>query len=595
MLQDFEDILVKTIAGKLRHKDYDRVISLAKKYKQLITGEGIDELLRQFVRREDNDLFEQRKQITKQITPAVMNSIMKPAYKVPRCDNIKKEIIFKVEKKKELLQEKIDKFFGHTSVDGYLSTRFIQLDFTDPNAFIVVEFDYFDPLKENASPRPFEVSSEMAINFKYKNNVLKWLIVLEPITFKSAEGGDVDGEKYTMYLDNNIIVYTEVSNDTRSSEYQEIKRVGEDRAFIVERHQPKGKRVQAFRIGHELDLVTDGRTFVSPAEPAMSWLEKSIKHVSEMDLSVALHAFPQKAVIAKPCNDMHCKGGTHQLTGEICKTCNGSGTLIHKAAHDVIEVPMPKTGDEFPDLAKFVAYFTPDVAFLKWMEEYVDKLEEKAIKAVYNSETFKRDEVQRTATGENIDLQNVYDTLYPIGEQYSYLWCGLVGLIATFTDNDQDLELIHKFPRDFKFKSETELLNDLKAANESSAPVFLKQEISWDIARIRYRDDHQALRRYEVRNYFMPFMGRPFAEITFIISSGLCRPYDKVLWSNFDIIFDDLERENESFYSLKYTEQVKLVNSKVEMILEQTQKSSAITLKTAIDGEEEEQEPVSQD
>jgi hypothetical protein len=588
-LQEFEEILFRTIKDNLRHKDYDRVTHLAKKYKQLITGEGIEEQLKQFVRREDPDLFEQRKRITKQITPAVMNSIMKPAYKISRCDNIKKDIIHPEEKSKQEIIEKAEKFWGISSVDDYLAVRFIQLDFTDPNAFIVVEFDPFDPLKEKAAPRPFEVSSEMAINFKYKNNILQWLIVKDECTYVDKEGKLCAGEKYTMYLPNDIIVYEEVDKETNEilfSDERLIIKVGE-RKFSVQYLQPKGGSVQAFRVGHELDLVTDGRTFVSPAEPAMSWLEKSLKHVSEMDLSVALHVFPQKAAVVHPCPDINCNKGVHRITGGVCSTCNGSGTMTHKAAHDVIEVPMPRTGEEFPDLTKYVAYFTPDIALIKWMDDYVDKLEEKSIKAVYNSETFKRDEVHKTATGENIDLQNVYDTLFPIASHFSFLWKGIYKFIAVFTDNNhKDLQIIHKFPRDFKFKSETELIQDLKTVNDSDAPDFLRQEISWDIAMIRYRDDPEALKRYEVRNYFKPFMGKSFEEIQLIFSLGLARQYDKVLWSNFDIIFDDLERENQGFYDLKYKDQVKLVDKKVQKLMLELEAVKAINLKDAMNGVE---------
>jgi hypothetical protein len=581
-MTEFEDILVKTIAGKIRHRDYDRVTKLSKKYTQLITGEGIDEQLRQFVRREDTDLFTQRKLITKQITPAVMNSIMKPAYKIPRCDNIKKDIFNASSEKVKQIIEKASSFYGRMSVDDYLATRFIQLDFTDPNTFIVIEFDPFDPLHEKASPRPFEVSSEMAINFKFKNNILQWLIVLEPCTFM-RDKQEVPGEKYTMYLNDDIIIYQEVDKDTLNVEGFELKKVGEDRKFLVTYLQPKGGKVQAFRVGHELDLVTNGRTFVSPAEPAMPWLEKSIKHISEMDLSVALHVFPQKAIIALPCPEMHCNKGMNTIENTICKSCSGTGTLVHKSAHDVIQVPMPRSGDEMPDLTKYVAYFTPDIALIQWMSDYADKLEEKAIKAVYNSETFKRDQVEKTATGENVDLQNVYDTLYPISEQLSYLWKGFHWFIAVFTDNDQGTTFFHKFPRDFKFKSESELLNDLKSANESNAPAFLKQEINWDIAMIRYRDDPDSLKRYEVRNKFMPFMGKSPDEITYIFSSGLARQSDKILWANFDIIFSALEKENKGFYDLKHESQAKLVSEKTTAIMEENKLASAIKLNPAIE------------
>lgn len=570
LLQDAKQILKDTIQKSLTHKDYKRVTDLAKKYKRIITGEGLEEELRQFVRREDKDLFEQRCKITKHITPAVCDGIMKPAFKIPRVDNINKQLIFKDdnngEKKKEL-EGKISKFFGDSSLDTYLSTRFLQLSFSDPNAFVVVEFDQFDPQKEKASPRPFEVSSEMAVNYLYKNNVLQWLIVKEGILYKDQDGKERSGFKYTMYLDNDIIIYTQVDPQAPKEEgilYEDLSTNG---WYRVDFAQPKGGKVQAIRVGYKQDLVTDGRTCVSPLHPAMPWIDKSIKHVSEMDLSVALHVFPQKAVIARRCPGESltnsCMNGQAALGG-VCKACNGSGSVVNKTAADVVEVPEPKSGDPFPDLSKYIAYFTPEIAGIKWMDDYVDKLELKAFKAVYNSETFTKDQIQKTATGENIDLDNIYDTLFPLSEQFSISYVYLSSLIAVFTDNNAGLTIIHKFPRDFKFKTETQLIADLKTANDSGAPAFLKQEISKDIARLKYRDNPSDFKKYEVRNYFMPFLGKSETDIQFIISSGLTTQYNKLLWANFDIVFDDLEREILGFYDLPYKAQVSFVNQKVD-------------------------------
>jgi hypothetical protein len=78
----------------------------------------------------------------------------------------------------------------------------------DPNAFIVTEFDPFNNRIEKASPYPFIVSSSDAVDYKYKNNVLQYLIVLERPTVIFKDREEVIN-KYTVYQDNYTIVFTQ--------------------------------------------------------------------------------------------------------------------------------------------------------------------------------------------------------------------------------------------------------------------------------------------------------------------------------------------------------------------------------------------------
>ena len=57
-------------------------------------------------------------------------------------------------------------------VDFWLRNRFLELTFTDPNAFVVIEWEAKE-LNEVVEPYPYEVTSENAFYYKYKNNCFR--------------------------------------------------------------------------------------------------------------------------------------------------------------------------------------------------------------------------------------------------------------------------------------------------------------------------------------------------------------------------------------------------------------------------------------
>jgi len=63
------DKLIEVVEKASFHPHYKRTVELAELYSKLISGKDIDTLLKQFVRREDDKLFEQRVNLTQATTP----------------------------------------------------------------------------------------------------------------------------------------------------------------------------------------------------------------------------------------------------------------------------------------------------------------------------------------------------------------------------------------------------------------------------------------------------------------------------------------------------------------------------------------------
>jgi hypothetical protein len=576
-------ILQHTINKDVRHADYKRVTSLATLYRQLITGEGADNLLRQFVRREDSVMFEQRKTLTQAITPAVSETLMNPFYRVGRLDNAKRIISYpnaevKAETKIAELNTRINTFWGKESIDKYLGTRNTQLAFLDPNAWVVIEFDAFNPTREKARPYPVEYTAEQAINFSLRNNETEWVIFRKTIS-REIDSTIYDGYQFIMYLPHDIIQFTEILGPQQPANNllpgagilnAETWQSEGQKRYTVQFFQPKGGEVQAFRTGYKLDLQTNGRTYVNPFHAAVPYFLKTIKAVSEMDLTMSLHAFPQKVQRANPCPgtlEDACNNGK-LYNGETCGVCNGTGKeSAHTTAQDVIEIGFPKNNETNPvRLDDVVHYYSPPVDLLAFQQKYIDDLEAKAIRTVFNSEILTKTTVAQTATERITSKDEMYNTLHPFAEYFSTCWKTTVRLIAAFTDNLPGLTLVHEFPSDFKLKPVTELLDDLKQAQDSGAPAFVIQEISKDIAAKMYADDDTAFLKFIVKSRFTPFLGKTAAEIQFILTSGMARMEDQILYTHSDTIFDDLENEVPGFFMFTYQKQWEHILAKIETI-----------------------------
>ncbi len=589
-LTDGFEKLVKTILlGEVGfHQDFKKVNRLANLYQRLITGEDSGKLLKKFTPREDDALFAQRIRLTQLLTPAISEKIMQPFYKVSRIDNIKKSITFPneeskdVEDKIEAVKNVLDNFHGDEGLDDFMETTFVDLVFTDPNSFIVTEFENFDfDNNDKASPFPFLVNSKEAVNYKYKNNVLQFLIVRKPHRFKSEDDkkGNItnDGHKYRLYLENEVILLVQVdpklggveSGKFELSNIKESPRIKiNEKVFTVQVNEMKSKQVPAIRVGYKRDISTKGRTMVSPLQPAVPRMMKSVKAVSELDLTTTLHTFPQKLQYVQACkgkpNDI-CRGGKN-AKDEPCKSCGGSGLAVHKSSGDVITFPMPDDAKEMLDLDKLLIYKNPPVDLIKWQAEYVTQLEVEALGDVFVSSSLRQTTKTQTATELDYDMENIYDTLFPFAKRFSIVYKKIAKLSAIFIDQSS-VKIIHTFPKDFKLKTEKALIQDRKNAKDAGAPPFLLIEIDNDIANKVYGDDLLKLREYRVKQQHVPFSGKTIEEINLSINLGLTTKFDKTLWANFDSIMQEIDqqemKESRDFYFMSYDVRAELIEKKV--------------------------------
>ena len=627
-LQQRLTTVLRAVDGKVKHQDYDRVVLLTREYyRPLITGQDVGHLLKRFNRREDEAAYRQRLLLTQIITPAIHNTIMGPLRKVVSVKPTVDRADFGPQAKSdnEELARLVQDFYAGKNVDHYLGSVLLDQGAIDPNAFCLIGFEEFDPRTEKPSVYPTVVSCEDAWNFNYRNGELDWLLVHRSIKYTTKEAPqpqttkkklatgeppknvEKDGHWFCAYLKDHQAVFTQIDPGTISSTMEHVLlnkagkampedltglvfgnggehyyRVSKSELYRVQFYDQKSGMVQAFRIGFVPDPETMGRTCVNFWHAALPYMLKGIKAGSELDLTAALHAFLQKIQYANPCKGFvdansqtwDCHNGYEAGTTRLCKKCGGSGWDVITTAQDHITMRLPRTKDEFLELSNLVHYVQLPVEVLNWQDGYVDKLEAKCYRAVYNTERFRQDQVQATATGELIDLQAVYDAVRPCVDWWSQVRVRTYRLAATFrmgSEKVKNLVLAHVMPRNLRYETTSEMVALRKSMKEAGLSGSMLMQVDSDLLEHLYVDDQVALKRAKTMLAFDPFGGKDEATCVQLISQDLTTKRVKVFWTNMALVFIEAEARaaanKEDFYELSRAKQQKYIDEVVDELI----------------------------
>jgi hypothetical protein len=610
------------------HQDYKRCVELRKKYKALMTGEDADYLIHRFQPRESTELFAQRLRLTQLITPAICNILVAPSQKIPSVKPIVKEAGYTVknDKDKEELDKLINNWWGDQSLDEYLRANYLSASDVDPNSFMIIKFNEFDGRFEKPKVYSTIVGCESVVDFQYANNVLQYLAIRRTILYdnftlttrkKKDKEPPKSGRFYQMYINDWEIELTQVDEKMMRSGKERVKDVTaffelsdsgavtevqiydedvvfnvDDRTyytltekgllFQVNFYNTKAGRVPAMRTGVRLDLFTDGRTCVNQFHASMPYLMKTVKTVSELDLSQSLHVFLQKFSYVNKCmgyNDaqnqhIECMGGNDPM-GNTCKACDGSGELTITSAQEHIKVPLPSNPDKMFDLSKMIHYADIPIDIVKWLDEYLDGLVTKAVNARFNSTMFVEQSIVKTATEKTYDMESVYEALAPEASQYSRAWMLSVRMGAVYKSIDKGLFINHLFPQDWKMESVGQRMARLKEAVDAGANQYTISYLQNDLMDAVYADQPYRLKQFKTMEYFNPFPSTNDNEIRAKITAGLVLEYDKVLYTNLKRIINEAERLNigsetsPSFYDMTREKQGAIIKTITDKLIQE--------------------------
>lgn len=587
-----------TIADGARHRYYERTVELAVKYMRLITGEGIDKILHQFVERESAKQFETRKKFLFPIPPSVCHRAKVPLTKVPKADGLVDRVAYTGEgsdERNKSLQDALDNFYGDENLDDYMSDRFLDLNMQDPNAYVITEFDAFDPDREKAKPYPLEVSSAECVNKGLENNTTKWIIGRFPWTYvERVENGKeikMMGERYVMYF-GYIWDLRQVKHDDShpkalnpTLKQQFVNFNGKSFEAILknpfsDRQKPE---FQGICVGHIKDPKTKGETYVSVIHSAVPRMLKTLKADSENTLIMALLAHPEvfeydsKVCPGDPEHGYSCMDGQCHETGEACTVCGGTGNKPHSTTAlegKRFDLPPNPTREDLIPLSELKYFHSPGTDIPTMLTKYLADLEDQCLRDIFASVSLDAQPDFSTATKVNIDEEAQNNVIYPYGRKWATVKIKLVRMCAMFVDADQGLEYQCIAPRQLRLAPLGALVEELGKANNSGADRFTVQGLDRDIAAKKYAEQPLQLRMYEVRRRFRPLQGVSKEERSIALNEGLITLADKVLMVHEDAIYRNLNLI-QGFWDLAPEQQKILIDREVQQLIDQIKADKA--------------------
>jgi hypothetical protein len=593
--------MFQVVSDEARHEFYKDVCDYADLCTALVTGKNLNNYLRRFTPRESEELFAQREELTQHVAPGTMRKA-RAAYKkgIESRHTVTMKYVeagdvpggrMDEEEKMAAFKPIFDKFFGNKDVTEWVKRRVFNLKWVDPNAFLVVEFAGTDGVKR-AKPYPFEVRCSDALDFGHENEVLKYLIVQterktmkssrEPAVKNTITGQLASRKRYTCYLENQTIILEPMPDD--KAPHRDDGKIFDtgDGSFvwlktelyqIVEPIPHNLGVVPAFRAGHDEDLSNSGMTYVTSYHEAIPFLRKSLKINSELDLAMTLVAHPERHMYLPPCEAEGCNKGYLPDGHTQCTVCKGSGKKISTSVAEAFTYEIPRDKEDFFDLDKMSITKMPPIEAMLFQREMIEWCSGEVLKIIFNTDTFSQKEiaVSVTATEKTIDLQNAQVVIYEALSDLSEKWQFTTIMCARITDLEKGLVASLYWERDLQLKSVGQLFEELKSAQDSSAPPEVVSTLQEQIVNTLYADNDDERKRYEVRGKFNPFRGVSESVIMTILNSDLTSQRNKIQYVNLGNIFDELEADytarNVDFYALPYVEQKAAIALKVNALI----------------------------
>jgi hypothetical protein len=562
----------------------------AESLKAYFADVNIEKYRKRFSRRVSPELFKQAGEITHPIQGSLGSMLEKPFAKVERS-NWKPVVMVKDDKNEEQAREFEATAllpFGEKGLFPYIFERVRYWNIYDPNCFTVVDFAPFDHTKTKARPYPLEVTAEHAIDFKYDQADLLYLAYLQSEKKAVKIGGEQEVKRLTMYRPLQTVVLQELTDDeiaalpikpAKGTTFEGGVQDGDLARPDVKVYQAlipiphRCEKTPAARTGYIPNPKDNGGTKLSVFHAGLSYAKKLLKINEELDNACSLLAHPIRFRAVERCGGTGCIGGRLSSDNSVCQVCHGTGKkLSPTTASEELELELPDRPEEMLDPNKLMGYihFPPEAG--QFLVDQWDKFQEKAVRAVFNSELTTKNEVAQTARYHIISQEGVYDALWPYSNHISDFCAALSRIIAAFT-NYPGGEAYPLIPSNLRFETVDDLFNELKAARDSGASPAACALINTRIMEILLQDDPEGLKRFRVEDYFDPFRGMSEAQALSAMASPMVPEADKVYYQNRARILSALVEKNQRFYDLERMKQRGMIDEAVKEIMAESEQA----------------------
>lgn len=583
------DALLDIIANDFRHAYYQVTMNAKQFAKQIVTGEGQEDIVTDFRKAESKKQKEQRNRLTNTLTKYVISRPRKYWKKINRVEGV--NVVFKTSDVDKLnqLQKNFENFSEGRDLLQWLNFKLEFLGVTDPNSWVIYErHDTRDAEGNIAQTKvyPFIVGCEDVIATKYEFGVLTALCVRQGKLDVSVDRNGVKTEK--VIFDWYLYVPGKTIRIREAGVKMNAEPEADETAITIKGDQPGAKpkrlfvaefntgttEVPALAAGAYLDEKTDQKTFVTWFDPAEHVFRDLIRDKSFLDVTKTTHVFPKRYEYVRPCEFQNKEGKcdkgwmSHDRT-IACPSCLGSGkSPTFTTEQQVLQLSMPK-GDssQLLELSKLSHYEQLPIELPKWLDDQVDKSEKRVMNAVFNGGLIEKatGKEEKTATQVNYEYEDIYDVLQPFADTISRHYELAYRVGAQYLEISE-FSVDHRFPKDFKMKTMSDLIEEFERLKKSGAGYDALRNVRRQIIEKQNEDNPQVVAAILARYDFLPFDDKTEEEVAQILAVRSPVDDQRVLRENWLEIFIEIENENivAPFYLMTYEKKKAVVQAKVD-------------------------------
>lgn len=579
------------------HPHLDRMVEVAGFGRDMLTNH-VSEYLEKINGRESDVLKKQRERLNNPLTGFVCGQLSNPFKKVRRTDGVREVLEHEDEELKEHIQAISNAFYGQMSLKEYIHSMAELLNLTDSNAFIILRHIP----RENESGgqdypvvHPILMFTDTVRTYDKSNGSLDWVV------FESGKPVGKNLSEFYLYHAGYSIHYVEVEADSdETMEGYESHTVNisaeQNRRFLRQTYPNASKTIPVIQLGVYLDPETNNETFRNIPSIAQPQFIDLIRNKSYEDLLIALHAFLKEYVYGPKCNTCDGEGyievedANGNYHHETCPDCQGVG-IVKPTQQETVRLLLPTDTTGFFPLRDLHDYAKLPIETPDLLDKKVKESANRIVRAVYNSDTFVKPEMQMAATATEVGIDNeaINDILHPYGVMIGRAIVKAWTTIAEYCEKEEGLEAVYDLPYDKGVESVNQLMAQLKAAKEGGADHAIISGINDKILRKTYRNNPEQLKQMQAFQQFIPFGDKSREEIGLILSGRADDDFDKVAWENSETIIRRIKNTGDiPFYMLTYEAQERIWNEQVEIIIESisVRQSAPVGLPSFIQGDE---------
>lgn len=546
-----------------RHKAYSKTVELADAMAVHVYGKKPTEILERYRPNEPETVRKYRLEIFKPITKSLTEKITNTVSKVVN------DRYFKIQFPEEGLnnyneKEQPEKYFFeqypiYQSVMTWVRETFIDKDFADPNALILIKPKYFDiDQTEMFDPMPYFYTSDEVIDYKAGEFYL---------TYKGEKEKGRATEGKICFINREVLVHAEY----KEGEIVNVEEFFHDFGFVP----------AFFAGGQYVDKGKVGffKSFIDGVRP--HW-DKVIELSSDKDGSIVNHLYPERWEYQIECENSGCRSGKVNKAEELrkmgvpvpkgttsveemnCPKCSGTGYITNRTPYGAISVSASALNPEQTAPIPPANYITKDIAPIDKLEQIINDEKLNGFKAV-NMEVIAKVGDNQSGVAKALDrsdldaflhriASHIFDYVLPQVFCYSIIWrySGQYGVDQLL---DYCSEISISKPLEFNVLTLDNLIEEFNAAKNSGSTANHMKNVEAEIVQIKFSGNQKELKKNLAIVYLRPFPNKTIDDLMSENAIGAVRKKDIILNSNVEQLVEIAIEESDNFLELTRNEQ----------------------------------------